>query len=464
MTIDRRQFHRSLAAAAFGGAAAACSARMTGAPVPAAADIYGPLVADPGGIIDLPRGFSYRILSSLGETMSDGHKVPDRADGMGCIRLDSERMALVRNHELGAHHQATGAFGESAPAGVASYDRRRDSNEPLPGGTSTIVYNGRSGQVEAQYLSLVGTIRNCSGGTTPWGTWLTCEEDVTRAGGGTRAPVGRDHGWVFEVPAAHRGLVDPVPLTAMGRRNHEAACVDPRTGIVYLTEDRDDSLLYRFLPAQPGRLAAGGRLQALAMVDPARTDSRNWSEASMAVGAWHGARWIDIDGVESPDDDLRMRGAAAGGMKFARGEGIFWGRDELYFTCTSGGAAKLSQIFRYRPSRAEGQSGERDAPGQLQLFVESGDGDALNFADNLAVGSNGHLIVCEDQYTDGAVNYLRGVTPDGALYPFGRIRLQTEPAGVCFSPDGRTMFVNIYSPTKTLAITGPWAGSGLARG
>ena len=453
MLTDRRQF--SLAALAFGGMAAACSARLgsSAAPTPAA-DNYGPLVADPGGIIDLPRGFSYRIISQLGERMSDGLAVPDRADGMGCIRLDRDRMALVRNHELGAGHQDRGAFGGNGPADAATYDRRGDSGAVLPGGTTTIVYNGRTGQVEAQHLSLVGTIRNCAGGTTPWGSWLSCEEDVSLPGNGAV----KEHGWVFEVPAAHRGLADPVPLKGLGRFNHEAACVDPRTGIVYLTEDREDSLFYRLLPERPGRLAMGGKLQALAFVDNAHTDSRNWTGATIASGEWLNVRWIDLDGIEAPgQDDLRLRGHATGAALFARGEGIHWGDGELYFTCTSGGAAKLSQIMGYRPSRAEGQSGERDAPGRLQIFVESTDGDALNFADNITVAPNGHLIACEDQYTDGAINYLRGVTPDGGLYPFARIRLPTESAGVCFSPDGGTMFVNIYSPTKTLAITGPWA-------
>ena len=73
------------------------------------------------------------------------------------------------------------------------------------------------------------------------------------------------------------------------------------------------------------------------------------------------------------------------------------------------------------------------------------------------MGPNGHLIVCEDQYTDVVDNHLRGITPDGRAYAFGRLRLQTELAGGCFSPDGKWFFVNAYSPTRTLAITGPWA-------
>jgi secreted PhoX family phosphatase len=69
---------------------------------------------------------------------------------------------------------------------------------------------------------------------------------------------------------------------------------------------------------------------------------------------------------------------------------------------------------------------------------------------------NGHLMVCEDQYTDIADNHLRGITPDGKAYVFARSRVQTEFAGACFSPDGSTMFVNFYAPTMTLAIRGPW--------
>ena len=384
--------------------------------------------------------------------MDDGLVVPDRADGMGCFALDRGRVALVRNHELQAHHRETGPLpgGEDSP--LAAYDRNTQG-EALPGGATTIVYDLAAGRVEAQHLSLLGTIRNCAGGITPWGSWLTCEEDMTRAGNG----VARDHGWVFEVPASARGLVDPVPLTAMGRFNHEAAAVDPRTGIVYLTEDRDDSLLYRFLPETRGKLARGGRLQALALVDASLSDSRNWNGIGFPQGTWQAVRWIDLDGVESPDDDLRKRGAVKGALLFARGEGVHYGDGELYFCCTSGGAAKLGQVMRYRPSRFEGQPQERGTPGMLQNFVESTDPSQLNFGDNLTVAPNGHLIVCEDQYTDKIDNHLRGVTPSGLLYPLARLRAPTELAGACFSPDGSTLFVNVYSPGKTLAISGPWA-------
>lgn len=440
MTLSRREFHASLTASAF--AAFLASGCTTGAARPvrvAAADSggsegYGPLLPDPQGLLDLPQGFTYRVISSLGEPMDDGEAVPDAADGMGAFGAPGGRVILVRNHELKA--------GQSALGGSA-FDRW-EGGGALKGGTTTLVYDPASGRVESQYRSLAGTIRNCAGGTTPWRTWLSCEEDVSRS-----SPLlGQDHGWVFEVPADLKGRASPVPLKGLGRFNHEAAAVDPATGIVYLTEDRRDGLFYRFIPKIPGRLAQGGRLQALAMED-GRDSSRNWTQRQFFPMQPARVRWIDLDGTDSRDDDLRNRGAAKGALLFARGEGIHMGNGELYFTCTSGGAAKLGQVMRYRPAGGHGAD-------SLELFFESTSPDQFHYGDNLTVAPNGHLFVCEDQPGAAVDNYIRGITPAGAAYPFARLRLQTELAGACFSPDGRTFFVNVFSPTRTLAITGPW--------
>lgn len=430
----RRPFLTATGSAFAALLASGCIARQGSLAGSDAASPYGALQADPAGLLDLPAGFSYRVISRLGQAMSDGGTVPDRADGMGCFDLGAGRLALVRNHELRAQDNAGGALS-------TGYDRTSDGTI-LPGGTTTLVLDARTLAIEREFRSLAGTIRNCAGGVTPWGTWLTCEEDVTRAGDG----VVRDHGWVFEVPAAATGPVDAVPLKALGRFNHEAACVDPASGIVYLTEDRDDSLLYRFLPTTRGHLSNGGRLQALVALGVA--DSRNGAAPAMEPGQWTPASWIDLDDVASPRDDLRQRGAALGATVFARGEGIHMGDGELFFCCTSGGAAGLGQIFRLVPG-----SGRQDA---LQLFFESTSADQFNYGDNLTVAPNGHLIVCEDQYTDVVDNHLRGVTPNGRAYPLARLKRQTELAGACWSPDGSTLFVNAYSPAMTLAVSGPW--------
>lgn len=376
--------------------------------------------------------------------MDDGGTVPDRADGMGCFDLGPDEngnpeIALVRNHELQPRHDAGGPI-------ARGYGKR--DGVFVPGGTTTIVLDARTLAVKRQFRSLGGTIRNCSGGVTPWGSWLTCEEAPTGPGQLYGEGLEQNHGWVFEVPASARGLVDPVPLKALGRFNHEAACVDPATGIVYETEDRDDSVLYRFIPKVPGRLAEGGKLQA--MVIEGLVDTRNWDAAAMPVGKPHRVSWVDLDNVESPADDLRKQAAAKGAALVARGEGIHMGENAVFVCSTSGGAKQLGQILKLTP----GLAGQADT---LELFFESQSAEQFNFGDNLTVAPSGHLIVCEDQYTAIVDNHIRGITPDGRAYNLARLRQQTELAGACFSPDGKVLFVNAYDPTATLAITGPWA-------
>lgn len=432
MSANRRQFMGATASAFAALAASGCM--RAGVTAGGAAAGYGPLIPDPEGLLDLPAGFSYRVISSLGDSMRDGGTVPDHADGMGCFDLGDDRIALVRNHELNPG-QDPGARLESG------FGKDEDGNF-LPGGTTTLILDAADLTLQDQFRSLAGTLRNCAGGITPWGSWLTCEEPGFFM---SRFP---EHGYVFEVPATADGLVEPVPYKAMGRFNHEAAIVDPASGIVYMTEDQTDGLFYRYLPDTPGRLGDGGRLQALAV--QGIPDARNSEGRSIDVDAWHSVRWIDLDNIEAPEDDLRQRGAASGATLFARGEGLHMGDGEMYFCCTSGGEAGLGQIFRFRPSSGES--------GGLQLFFESESTDQFNFGDNLTVTPGGHVVVCEDQYTETLANHLRWITPAGQAMPLALCRLQTELAGACFSPDGRTMFVNIFSPTRTLAIQGPWIG------
>ncbi|MFM7378082.1 MAG: alkaline phosphatase PhoX [Erythrobacter sp.] len=449
ITPDRRRFLGATATAFAALVASGCSMRGGGggsAPKVASSGGfagYGALQPDPAGFLDLPQGFSYRVISRLGDAMDDGGTVPDRADGMGCFDLGNGEIALVRNHELQPRHNAGGPI-------VKGYGKREGMF--VPGGTTTIVLDAASLQVKRQFRSLGGTIRNCSGGVTPWGSWLTCEEAPTGPGQPYGEGLEQNHGWVFEVPAAAKGLVDPVPLKAMGRFNHEAAAVDPATGIVYLTEDRDDGVLYRFVPKTPGKLAEGGRLQA--MVVEGLSDTRNWKTATMPVGKPFRVSWVDLDDVEAPKDDLRQRAAAKGAALVARGEGLHMGvkrgQSEVFACCTSGGAKELGQILKLT-------IGGAGKPDMVELFFESESTDQFNFGDNLTVAPSGHLIVCEDQYTDVVDNHIRGITPDGRAYNLAKLHAQTELAGACFSPDGKVLFVNAYGPTATLAITGPWA-------
>lgn len=427
MQMNRRGFLRASGtlALAFGGLRHAHAAPDAG---------YGELRRDPARALDLPPGFRYTTISRAGETMDDGLLVPSAHDGMAAFAGPDGRTLVVRNHEL-SKGSSTGPFGrrKAPPAG---FDAGRLYDAEGPGGTTTLVFDPKAQRLERHFLSLAGTMRNCAGGPTPWGSWLSCEETVVPG-----------HGWVFEVPAtADIRLADPVPLKAMGRFNHEAVAIDPATGIAYLTEDKADGLLYRFLPEEPGRLRKGGRLQALALRDRRSADTSNYGKApSIPQREPLAVEWIDLENVEAPKDDLRKQGYAKGAARFVRGEGLWHGGGEIYFACTTGGRNKKGQVWRLTPAR-----------NAVELFVEPNDAARLDNADNLTVAPWGDLIVCENGSKGNAVV---GITPEGRLYPFARnAKSSSEFAGGCFSPDGTTLFVNIQKDGLTLAITGPWKG------
>ncbi|MGF1572341.1 MAG: alkaline phosphatase PhoX [Sumerlaeia bacterium] len=420
---------------------------------------FGALVPDPNGIMDLPKGFSYKIISQLGTQMADGFLVPGAPDGMAAFPGPEGKTLLICNHELSAEQIAVGPFGAENqllskidPANLYDFG---GGTLPCLGGTTTMVFNTATQQMEKQFLSLAGTVRNCAGGPTPWNSWITCEETRLVAGGTYE----EDHGYNFEVPALDSPkLFKPVALRDMGRFSHEAVAVEPTTGIVYQTEDEHDGLIYRFIPNVPGKLSAGGKLQALVIKDQPSFDTRNWAEPNLVTpGQKLAVQWLDVEDVTSPNGDLRLRGFTAGAARFARGEGMWYGNDAVYFACTNGGHKKQGQIWKYSPSPAEGQAGELDQPGMLELFVEPNDSNLIQNCDNLTVSPFGDLVVCED---GSGENFLIGVNPQGKIYRFARnVMNESELCGSCFSPDGSTLFVNIQHPGLTLAITGPWAAN-----
>lgn len=422
-----------------------------------AATGYGPLRSDPQGRMRLPKGFSYKVISQAGETMDDGFIVPAAHDGMDAFSGPNGLTLLVRNHEMSPLDSSNNPFSKanawkSLDPGKL-YDAGK-SDTQIHGGTTTLVFDTRTQELKRHYLSLAGTIRNCSGGSTPWGSWITCEETTARADDKLYV----DHGYNFEVPANYdMGLADPIPLKEMGRFNHEAVAVDPASGVVYQTEDRPDGLIYRFIPKQRGQLAKGGRLQALAIKGSPSADTRNWKEMNQPAFPQNEpvkVEWIDIDDYESPNDDMRYAGFKSGAARFARGEGMFYGNGEIYFACTNGGAKKYGQIFRYKPSASEGLVGENSDPGTLELFIESQELELLKACDNLTVAPWGDVVICED---DGGSSAVVGITPEGKMYAIAHVDMDSEVAGGCFSPDGTTFFVNIQkNPGQTLAITGPW--------
>jgi secreted PhoX family phosphatase len=455
--INRRRFLQTLAAVAAVPSQATANNRAHG---------FGKLVADKARVIDLPAGFEYRIIARKGEEMADGLLVPAEADGMAAFAGLNGRINLVCNHENSPASQHNGPFGsdlrrlDRLPS-ECLYDDGGGMT-PGTGGTTTIIYDPVTGNSEQQFLSLAGTELNCAGGATPWGSWLSCEETFKNPGLRTEStlPVKRSkrHGYVFEVPALGSGCTEPHPLKDMGRFEHEAAAVDPASGIVYLTEDRHRSLFYRYLPNVPGQLHRGGRLQALAIANSSKFDTRNWDKTPrMQRDTWMSASWVDLDDVDGNKNDLRLRGYDSGAARFARSEGLCVADGSVFITCTIGGPDRLGQIFEYRASPFEGNAKETTEPGQIRMVAESTRDSVLRHADNIVMSPWGDLLACED--TAGHCG-LVGLRPDGTQYYVAdNAYTDSELAGACFSPDGKTLFLNIQVQGLTLAINGPWETS-----
>ena len=344
---------------------------------------------------------------------------------------------MVRNHEQSGY---TGSF--TSPA----YDAG------ARGGTTNLVFDPEAGRFEESWGSLSGTIRNCAGGPTPWGSWLTCEE-TTEVG-----PDGARHGYVFEVPYDRKG--DPRPLRGMGRFSHEALAVDPRTGIVYLTEDATPSGLYRYLPARPGDLHAGGELQMLVVQTAA---GGSYSTYTDGTGTEYRTSWVTIPDPDYAPGETRPaeQGQALGAAVFRRLEGAWYGNDRVYVVSTSGGPTGQGQVFEYDP-QAE----------RMRVLFASPDAAVLNNPDNICVSPRSGIVLCED---GSGQEFLHGLTADGEIFPFALNGVVvpaggapgksvppgnytgSEWAGSTFEPkNGNWLFVNIQTPGITFAITGPW--------
>lgn len=396
---------------------------------------------DPDGIVDLPRGFRYRILSREGDPLTGGGIVPSNHDGMAAFSAGLRGIYLVRNHEVEPSDVEEDAKLPVEPLAGANYDPEGT------GGTTTLLVS-RDRKLIQHSVSLSGTLNNCAGGPSPWNTWLTCEENTDI--------LAKPHGYVFEVDPRRGG--NPEPIVAMGRFDHEAVAFD-RHGTAYLTEDASGPLgcVYKFEPNERlggiGSLHAGGALTALAI---------RGVEGDLSVvqepGTVLPVSWIPVPNVNPGADDTSVREQVQekGATPIRKAEGVWRGYDGNIWLVSSYAegpdaedadaatdAVHAGQIWRLDPRR-----------NQIELVAFFPEGSPYDGPDNITAGPHGFAVACTDGEDD---QWLVAIGNDGGVYPFAFNAFNdVEFAGATFSPSGQTLFANIQEPGMTLAIWGPW--------
>ena len=355
--------------------------------------------------------------------MDDGYRTPGRPDAMGCFLLADGSWALMRNHELDPAQRDSGPYQPGQPPSPHAHDAAS------VGGVTRLVVDAQGTRLRSNMV-LTGTDRNCAGGVSPWG-WLSCEESVEP-----------HHGYVFLCSPTADAVQPPQRVPVYGRFLHEAVAIDLTDHAAYLTEDRGDGCLYRYVPERKEQPFGPGQLQALGIVGRPRFELGEELPRGISLDV----HWIDIPREPGEREDaLRYVAQQRGAAVMRRGEGIWRMEDGFAVTCTSGGPLQSGQVFHLAP---------RPAGGTLRLLAQSHDPSQLDMPDNITLTPWGDLLVCED---NGRSNYLRIVTRDGRVLPFAHNALSLgEFAGACFSPDGRMLFVNMQEDGLTLAITGPF--------
>ena len=377
----------------------------------------GDLVADPEGILNLPPGFSYQVLQRAGDRMTDGFTTPEAPDGMACFPGDDETWVVMRNHEI---HE-----GSPVDSTLGFADNRG-------GGVTRLVVDRVSGALRSSNFVLTGTSRNCAGGPSPYG-WLSCEE--------VEEP---EHGYVFLCDASASTLQAPHKLPALGRFPHEAAAFDEITGITYLTEDKSDSAIYRHLPDHPTKPFVGGELQSLKV---SSKDRFRLSEGPK-VGDAFDVEWVSVPDPQALKVSTRDQAHNMGAAFLSRGEGAWLSGRQAYFCSTDGGPANRGQLYKLDLSL--------ENKDQITLVAQAEGDEAFDKPDNVTVSPWGDVFLAEDGDAPNGVCVLH---PDGSVRYFAENVLNdgdSEITGVCFSPDGRWLFLNLQWEGLTLAVTGPF--------
>ena len=341
----------------------------------------GPLGdADANGV-RLPEGFTSRIVAVSGQyPAGSGYSWHYAPDGGAVYPTNDGGWIYVSNSESGGTN----------------------------GGVGALVFSPAGDVVDA-YAILTGTSRNCAGGQTPWGTWLSCEETST--------------GRVWECDPL--GQMMAVVHPSMGVFNHEAVAVDPVNEQLYLTEDRGDGRFYRFTPDAYPDLSTG----SMEVMEVLNGDT--------GPTMWH----------PLPDPlatNTETRDQVPVSTAFDGGEGIWYHDGVMYFS-TKGD----NRVWAYDV-----------ASGEVTMIYDRATSPMpiLSGVDNVYVSPGGDVLVAED----GGDLEIVAITPNGMVLPIMQLvgHNASEITGPAFDPSLSRLYFSSQRGTNgdgiTFEISGPF--------
>jgi hypothetical protein len=382
---------------------------------------------DPAGIIDLPAGYSYKVIATscttpVRLTESGGTDVmPEDFDANVLVRGPEGRLWLLSNHEL--TQPRAGDF--QGDAGKCHVDEQTpgDADSDGWGSVSRITLGKDGSSVQLAEVITTGLHNLCAGALTPWKTFLTNEEFPFLADPQQRS------GWVWEIdPRTGKAT----RATGMGRFSHEQ---EARVGKAWvLTDDRGNyQYLYKFVPNSARNLTTG---KLYGLVFNRATNTGHW------VGP--------LNPLNPEGDMIAKAGPPTDANSFEKAEGIVRARTGNAVVFSESGAGP-------RAGRVWLLTGINKKTVRGRVLVE-GNFATMSRPDNLRFNQNGDLYILEDNGSAlsnpqvGGVNEIWILPKKGG--PIVRFAsTKNEPTGPWFSHGGKRLYLSLQgSPSRVIVI------------